>query len=74
MSKVKVSLVGHKNENAKEVKPLSPEAQEYEELYDAAATVIDKINYELINATDAEDCRGKISMIVDSYLWEKSVC
>lgn len=73
MSRVKVSLVGRKNEKVKKIKPLSPDAREYQELYDAAATTIDKIKYELVNATDAEDCLGEISSIVDNYLLEECV-
>lgn len=71
MSRVKVSLVGRKNENVKKVKPLSPDAREYQELYDAAATTIDKIKYELTNATDFIDMVNEIKQIVDNYLQEE---
>lgn len=68
MSRVKVSLVGRKNENVKKIKPMSSDALEYQELYDAAATLIDKIDYELITGIDAEETLAAIQMWIDKYL------
>lgn len=68
MSRVKVSLVGRKNEKVKKIKPLFPDAREYQELYDAAATLIDKIDYELITGIDAEETLAAIQMWIDKYL------
>lgn len=79
MARVKVSLVGSKNENVKKDRSkflfhnTLEYWEQYQELYDAAATVIDKIKYELTHGHNAKDTLAAVQMWVDNYLLEEPV-